>query len=362
MPDGAERRRSGAAMSGDEGVAAFLAALPKVELHVHLLGSAAVDTVAELAGARPDVGVPADPVELRRYYRFTDFAHFIEVYTAVNRLVTSGPAMVRLVTGLGDQLALDNVRYAEVTVTPLSHLRRGIAAAELAEALSIGRRLVAERHRIHLNWIFDVSADDGIAGAFATLDWVLRYQPDGAVGFGLGGPELGVPRRLFRTAFEKARANGLPAVPHAGETSDAGEIWSAVRDLGAVRIGHGIRAVAEPGLLAYLSDRSITLEVCPSSNVRTGAVRAFDEHPLPALLAAGVPITLGSDDPAMFGTTLTREYQLCHDRLGISLATLVDSVSAGIDAAFCPAPVAREIRRDLAQARHRLDRPQRTGR
>lgn len=342
-------------------VAAFLAALPKVELHVHLLGSAAVDTVAELAGFRPDAGVPTDPAELRRYYRFTDFAHFIEVYTAVNKLVTGGPALVRLVTGLGDQLAADNVRYAEVTVTPLSHLRMGIAAAELAEALSIGRRLVAESHGIHLNWIFDVSADDGVTGAFATLDWILRHQPDGTVGFGLGGPEHGAPRRLFRAAFEKARAHGLHAVPHAGETSDAGEIWSAVRDLGAERIGHGIRAVTERGLLAYLADRNITLEVCPTSNVRTGAVRALDRHPLPALLAAGVPITLGADDPGMFGTSLNREYQLCHDRLGISVAALVDMVAVGVDAAFCPAPVAREIRRDLAESVHRFDRQQRTG-
>ncbi|MEV6561669.1 adenosine deaminase [Nocardia sp. NPDC051756] len=350
-------------MSGNgRAVAAFLAALPKVELHVHLLGSASVDTVAALAGARPDAGVPADPAELRRYYRFTDFAHFIEVYTAVNRLVTSGPALVRLVTGLGDQLAADNVRYAEVTVTPLSHLRRGIAAAELAEALSAGRRLVAECHGIQLNWIFDASADDGVAGAFATLDWILRHRPDGTVGFGLGGPERGAPRRLFRGAFEKARASGLHAVPHAGETSDAGEIWSAARDLGAERIGHGIRAVTDRGLLAYLAERNITLEVCPSSNVRTGAVRAFDQHPLPALLAAGVPVTLGSDDPGMFGTTLNREFQLCHDRLGLSVAALVDTVAAGIDAAFCPASVAREIRRDLADAVLRFDRQQRIGR
>ncbi|MGW4845657.1 adenosine deaminase [Nocardia brasiliensis] len=347
---------SGGAVYGDgQSAAAFLAALPKVELHVHLLGSAAVDTVAELAAHRPDVGVPAEPAELRRYYRFTDFAHFIEVYTAVNRLVTSGAAVVALVTGLGDQLALDNVRYAEVTVTPLSHLRMGIAAAELAEALATGRRLVAERHGIYLNWIFDASADDGIAGAFATLDWILRHQPDGAVGFGLGGPELGAPRRLFRGAFEKARASGLHAVPHAGEVSDAGEIWSAARDLGAERIGHGIRAVTDRGLLDYLAERNISLEVCPSSNVRTGAVRTFDGHPLPALFAAGVPVTIGTDDPGMFGTSLNREYQLCHDRLGISVAALVEVVAAGIDAAFCPTHVAAEIRRDLARARERLE-------
>ncbi|WP_040741226.1 adenosine deaminase [Nocardia tenerifensis] len=347
----------GAPASGNgQSVAGFLAALPKVELHVHLLGSASVETVSELAGERPEVGVPADPAELDRYYRFTDFAHFVEVYTAVNRLVTSGAAVVRLVTGLGDQLAANNVRYAEVTVTPLSHLRRGIAAAELAEALSIGRRLVAERHRIHLNWIFDVSADDGVGGAFATLDWILRYQPDGTVGFGLGGPELDAPRRLFRTAFEKAKAHGLHAVPHAGECSDADEIWSALCDLGAERIGHGIRAVTDRGLLAHLARRCVTLEVCPSSNVRTGAVRALDEHPLPALLAAGVPVTLGTDDPGMFGTSLNREYQLCHERLGVSVAALVDTVAAGIDAAFCPAHVARAVRRELTESCHRFER------
>ncbi|WP_225732136.1 MULTISPECIES: adenosine deaminase [unclassified Nocardia] len=345
----------------DDASAALLASLPKVELHVHLLGSAAVDTVAELAACRPEAGVPADPDELRRYFRFTDFAHFLAVYTALNRLVTSGSAIVALVCGLGEQLAADNVRYAEVTVTPLSHLRVGIPDDELAQALSAGRRLVAERHGIHLNWIFDVAADDGAAGAFATLDWILRQQPDGAVGFGLGGPEAGAPRRLFRAAFAKARANGLHAVPHAGETSDADEIWSAACDLGAERIGHGIRAVGDRALLDHLADRGITLEVCPSSNVCTGAVPGIGEHPLPALLAAGVPITLGSDDPALFATSLNREYRLCHEEFDIPPTGLFDIVASGIDAAFCPPWLARDLHRDLAQARQSFDRQQRVG-
>ncbi|MBF6331908.1 adenosine deaminase [Nocardia transvalensis] len=331
--------------------------MPKVELHVHLLGSASVETVSGLACLRPDLGVPADPAELGRYFRFTDFAHFIEVYTAVNKLVTSGSDVLALVVDLGAQLAANNVRYAEVTVTPLSHLRAGIAAAELARALTIGRRIVAARNRIHMNWIFDVSGDDGISGAFATVDWILRYQPEGAVGFGLGGPERGVPRRLFRPAFDKARANGLHCIPHAGEVTDAGEVWSAARDLGAERIGHGIRAVADPRLLEHLADRGTTLEICPSSNLCTGAVRTLEEHPLPALLAAGVPITIGTDDPTMFDTTLNREYQLCHDRLGIPLRTLVDTVESGVRAAFCPEPLAREIRHHLDALRERLDGP-----
>ncbi|RJO72517.1 adenosine deaminase [Nocardia panacis] len=328
----------------------LLAALPKVELHVHLLGSAAVSTVAQLAALRPEVGVPTDAAAVREYFRFTDFGHFIAVYTAVNRLVTSGAEVQALVVGLGAQLAEQHVRYAEVTVTALSHLRMGIAPDELAQALASGRALVAKQHGVHLNWIIDVSGDVGVAGAQATLDWLLDHQPDGAVGFGLGGPEAGAPRRMFRAVFQKARANGLHSVPHAGETTTATEIWSAIEDLGAERIGHGIRAVDDPRLLEQLARRGITLEICPTSNIRTGAVPDLAAHPLPALLAAGVPVTLGTDDPAMFGTTLKHEFRLCHEQLGLPIPALIGVLERGIDAAFCPAWLARELHRELRAA------------
>lgn len=335
--------------------AEFLATLPKAELHVHLLGAAPVRSVAALASLRPDLGVPADPEAVRRYFEFVDFEHFIDVYTAINRLVTRGSDVFELVSGLGDDLAENAVRYAEVTVTPLSHFRAGIAPAELAEALTAGRESVARRNGVELNWVFDASGDDGVDGAFATLDWVLRHQPEGTVGFGLGGPENGVARRDFRDPFRKAAAHGLHSVPHAGETTRAEEIWDAVCELGAERIGHGIRAVQDPALLAHLADRAIPLEVCPTSNLRTRAVSGgIAEHPLPLLRAAGVPVVLGSDDPAMFGTTLVGEYQRCHADLGMPLGELLDIAETAVRAAFCSEPLRRELLADVDRFRREL--------
>lgn len=325
---------------------AFVAALPKVELHVHLLGSADLATIADLVLLHPGRGVPTDPDRLATFYAFTDFAHFLDVYTAVNRLVTTGESIERLVTGLAHSLAADQVRYAEVTVTPLSHLKVGLGPAELAEALESGRR-TARRVGVEIAWVFDVSGDDGPAGGRSTLDWVLRYQPAGTVAFGLGGPEAGIPRTTFRDTFAAARAAGLRSVPHAGETTSPAEVRSALTDLGADRIGHGIASVDDPDLLACLADHHIPLEVCPTSNVCTGAVDSWAAHPLPRLLAAGVPVTLGTDDPGMFGTTVNREYQRCATWLGLTTADLTALARAGIDAAFCPPATRQALHAEL---------------
>ncbi|WP_328608885.1 adenosine deaminase [Amycolatopsis sp. NBC_00345] len=319
-----------------------------MDLHVHLLGSATPATVAELARRRPGHGVPADPAEVAKFYRFTDFPHFLTVYTAVNRLVRSGEDVVTLVTGLAHDLALDTVRYAEVTVTPLSHLKQGLAPGELAEALTAGRA-AARAAGVELGWVFDISGDDGTAGGESTVDWILRWQPEGTVGLGLGGPEHGVPRRLFRDAFARARAAGLHSLPHAGETTGPAEVWSALNDLGAERIGHGLGASADPRLLAHLAERGITVEVCPTSNLRTGVVGSLAVHPLPGLLSAGVPVTLGSDDPGMFATTCGGEYRLCRDRLGLSTEDLLTIARTGIAAAFCSGDIRARLAAELAR-------------
>ncbi len=147
-----------------------------------------------------------------------------------------------------------------------------------------------------------------LPAAEETLRIALDERPDGLVSFGLGGPEIGVPRPQFKPYFDQARAAGLRSVPHAGETTGPQTIWDALRELGAERIGHGISAAQDPDLLAYLAERRIALEVCPTSNVRTRAVAHIDEHPLRRLVDAGVLVTINSDDPPMFGTTLDDEY------------------------------------------------------
>jgi len=317
-----------------------LRATPKVDLH--LVGSAAPHTVARLAANHPDAGVPSDLSALGEFYAFRDLPHFLEVYGAVSALLRTPADVQALVVALGGDLAGQGVAYAEVTVTSVTHLAAGIAADDLAQALSTGAAAVLAATGVELAWVYDISGADGPVGARTTLDAALHHPPTGLVGFGLGGPETGVHRADHRDVFAAARAAGLHSVPHAGETVGPGEVWAAVTDLGAERVGHGIAARHDPALLDHLRHHEVTLEVCPSSNVATGAVRSLADHPLPLLLDHGVDITLGSDDPPMFGTTLLEEYRRARDILGLRRDQLLGLMAAGVRASFAsPATRAR---------------------
>jgi aminodeoxyfutalosine deaminase len=315
-------------------VASFVAALPKVELHLHLVGSASLDTVLALARRHPEGGVPAELEALREFYAFTDFPHFLDVYRRVNLLVTADD-VVTLVTGLAADLAARTVRYAEVQVTPVRHRLAGTSYDDLAQALTDGRVLARERYGVEIGWIFDADAVLGPAGAEETVDFAVGHRPDGTIGVGLGGSELGISRADFAPAFRRAVADGLHSLPHAGETVGPGEVWAAITELGAERIGHGIAAAQDPHLLAHLAEHGIALEVCPTSNLRTGAAPSLAEHPLPALVAAGVPVTLATDDPGMFHTDLDAEYVLCHEAFGMGIPELAEIARTGARVAFC---------------------------
>jgi aminodeoxyfutalosine deaminase len=314
-----------------------------VELHRHLVGSASPEPVLALARRHPDGGVPTEPQALREFYTFTSFRHFLEVYARVNLLVRTGADVLTLLDGLAGQLAASRVRYAEVQVTSVRNRMAGIGYDDLAQALADGRELAQARHGVELAWIFDADGALGLAGAEETVAFATGHRPPGTVAIGLGGPESGVRRADFGPAFRTAREAGLHSAPHAGETGDPGEIWSALRDLGAERIGHGIAAASDPALLAHLAREGMTLEVCPTSNVCTGVVATLAEHPLPVLLAAGVPVSLATDDPGMFHTDMNREYQLCHSQFGLGPAELAGLARTGARAAFCSGDTRRAI-------------------
>src|SRR5581483_5158726 len=171
-----------------------------------------------------------------------------------------------------------------------SSIVRGIAAEAFCEAVEDARVRAAADHGVQLRWCFDIPGEAGVPAADLTLEVATKVRPDGLVSFGLGGPELGVPRAQFAPHFARARAAGLHSVPHAGESSGPEAIWDALQHLGAERIGHGIAAVEDPQLLEHLRETRIPLEVCPTSNVCTRSVRSLAEHPLPALVHAGVAV------------------------------------------------------------------------
>ena len=186
-----------------------------------------------------------------------------------------------------------------------------------------------------------------MAAADLTLELALKHRPDGLISFGLGGPEIGVPREQFTRHFAEARSAGLHSVPHAGESTGPQTVWDAINHLGAQRIGHGIAAADDESLLAYLKQHDISLEVCPTSNVCTRAVATLAEHPLPRLVAAGVPVTINSDDPPMFSTTLNKEYAVAADLLGLDNAGVAELARQGVRYSFLAAPEKRVILEEI---------------
>jgi aminodeoxyfutalosine deaminase len=205
-------------------------------------------------------------------------------------------------------------------------------------------RVAAERDfGLVLRWIYDIPGESGLPAADATLSYALDHACDGLVGFGLGGPEIGVPRPQFRPHFDAARAAGLRSVPHAGETTGPGTVWDALRDLGAERIGHGTSAAQDAELLRHLADTGVPLEVCPSSNLATRAVASLEEHPLPRFVEAGVTVAIASDDPPMFGTTLNREYELAATLLGLDREGVKELARTSVHASVAPDDVRRRL-------------------
>lgn len=326
----------------------FIAGLPKVELHVHHVGSASPRIVAELAARHQGrTPVPADPDALASYFEFRDFAHFIEVYLSVVDLIRDPEDVWILTHEVARELARQQVRYAELTITPYSHVRRGIPAPAFCEAIEDARKRALADFGIELRWCFDIPGEAGLPAAEETLRIALDERPDGLVSFGLGGPEIGVPRPQFRPYFDQARAAGLRSVPHAGETTGPQTIWDALNELGAERIGHGISAAQDPQLLTYLAERQIALEVCPTSNVRTRAVASIDEHPLPRLVEAGLLVTINSDDPPMFGTTLDDEYAVAARLLGVGAEGVAGLAHNAVAASFLDLAGQQRIRSEI---------------
>jgi len=323
-------------------LAAFIADLPKAELHVHHVGSASPRTVAALAERHPGV-VPSDPDALAAFFEFRDFAHFIEVYLAVVDLIRT-PEDVRLLTyEVAREMAVgQRIRYAELTCTPYTSVRpdlddKGMPIEAYSEAIEDARLAAARDFGIRLQWIYDIPGEFGVPAADATLDFALNHPTDGLVAFGLGGPEVGVPRPQFQPHFAAARAAGLHSVPHAGETTGPQTVWDALHLLGAERIGHGTSSAQDPELLAHLAATGVPLEVCPSSNIATRAVATLADHPIRAFRDAGVVVTVNSDDPPMFNTTLNREYEIAADLLELDEQGVRDLAKAAVRAAFLDA-------------------------
>ena len=239
------------------------------------------------------------------------------------------------------------MRYAELTMTPYTSVVRGIPIEAYTEAIEDARAAAERDHGVVLRWIYDIPGESGLESADATLSYALDHRPAALVGFGLGGPEIGVPRPQFEPHFTAARAAGLHSVPHSGESTGPQSVWDAITLLGAERIGHGTSSVQDPALLAHLAEHGIPLEVCPTSNIATRVVERLEEHPIRAMRDAGVVVTVNSDDPPMFGTTLNREYEIAAALLDLDAGGVADLAVAAVDASFAPDDVRTRVRDEI---------------
>lgn len=315
----------------------YLQAIPKVELHVHLEGSIQPATLLELA-ARNGVALPAaDVAGLRRWFTFRDFDHFIEVYITITRCLRRVEDYELLVAAFAAELARQNVRYAEATFSPSTHDRLGVSQTVYMEGLSRGRGRARAEYGVELAWIFDIVRNDREDySADYTTRVAIEGLSEGVVALGLGGPEAGHPPERFAPWFAQARAAGLHSIPHAGEFGGPESIWGALRALGAERLGHGVRAIEDPALVAHLAEQAIPIEVSPTSNICLGVYPSLEEHPLARLHAAGVPVTINSDDPPLFNTTLTDEMRLLESAFGLDRSAIDEIVLAGVRHSFLP--------------------------
>ncbi|HEU5244301.1 MAG TPA: adenosine deaminase [Gaiellaceae bacterium] len=300
---------------------------PKIELHVHLEGTVRPDTLRAIA-KRNDYALPDD---LESLYRFRDFEHFIDVWVLTTNALQTEEDWRQMVVDYAAEAASHGCVYLEGIFSPAERVRRGCAWQEIFEGVCDGADEARELHGVEVRLTPDIPRAFTQEEARATVEWSARYRERGVVGVGLGGLEAQFPPEPYADVFREAKSLGLGSVPHAGEVAGPPSVRGALEELEADRLRHGIRAVEDPGLVAELAGRGTVLDVCPLSNLRTGVVRSLEEHPLPQLVAAGVRCSISTDDPAMFDTDLSRDYETAAS-LGLSPRAAYE---AGVAGALC---------------------------
>ncbi|MBC7926650.1 MAG: adenosine deaminase [Bryobacteraceae bacterium] len=284
----------------------FCTQLRKAELHVHLEGSVEPETLREM---HPEIAVE----EIRRRYHHTDFAGFIQSYVWVNRLLQTPEHYGLITRRLLERLAAENVGYAEI------NLSVGVILWKEQDFYGIFRAVseAAAMSPVDVYWNFDAVRQFGAEPAQKVAELAVELQDENVVAFGIGGDEIAGPAGWFQHVFAWTLDKGLAIVPHAGESEGPDSVWACI-NMGARRIGHGFRAAEDPELVDLLCERQIALEICLTSNVKTGSIPSLAEHPVRKLFDAGVPITLNTDDPALFETTLSREFEIAAETFGFT--------------------------------------------
>ena len=304
---------------------------PKAELHVHLEATVRPETLLEIA-RRNDFALPADtPEGIRNLYRYRNFDHFIEVWILTTNALQTADDFRQVVVDYAAEAKKHGAVYIEGIFSPIERTWRGVSWDDLFSGYCDGAQEAKELHGVEILLTPDVTRGAPVEYGFELVRQAVKYKERGIVGIGLGGEEALYPPEKFIDVFALVREEGFGSVPHAGEVAGPASVRGALDALHADRVRHGIRAVEDPALLEELAERRVVLDVTPLSNLRTGVVPSLREHPLPDLIAAGIPCTVSTDDPEMFDTDLTREYDAVLS-IGIDPKTVYE---AGVEGALC---------------------------
>ena len=326
-----------------ESVERFIRAMPKVELHLHLEGAIPHEILLGQIlrkGTEPSIRTTDD---LKRKLTYTDFESFIDLWVWKNTFIKEAGDFEEIVYSVLAGLSRQNVKYVEAFYGPGDYRGHGLAVSEITERLIAGKERARRDFGIGCELIVDLIRDHGPEIGMQRLDEVTPYLGRGVIGIGIGGSEQLFPAGPYSQVYKEARRRGFRLTAHAGEVAGAESIRSAIEDLGAERIGHGLRAYEDPGVITLLKQRRIPLEMCLVSNARTGVCPSIRDHPIKTYFRDGLLVTVNSDDPAMFNSTLTDEYVALVRELGFTLEEVKRVALNAVEASFLPAAAKAQL-------------------
>jgi len=321
--------------------------MPKAELHFHLEGAIPVPALWELIQHHGGDPVITSQEQLVDWFTYSDFAHFMEIWTWMNGFLRTYEDFTFAAEAVARHLRAQNIVYVESFFSPSDFRNHGLDPQGIALAIRTGLDRV---DGVRVPLIVDLVRDRGPEGTARTFAAIQEVADEAdIIGVGIGGFELAHPPEQFADVYRSAREAGFHTTAHAGEEAGAESVWGAILALEAERIGHGIRSIEDPALVHYLVEHQIPLEVCPTSNLKTGVIAHWDQHPVARLVDAGVMVTINTDDPAMFGATMAGEFAILQNQFGMDDATIERLSLAVVDASWADTPTKEQLRSDIQQ-------------
>jgi len=321
--------------------------MPKIELHLHLEGAFTFEFLFNLIkkyGGDPSVKSPED---LKHKFVFRDFEHFLELWFWKNQFFKEIEDFEECAYTTLENLSHQNVIYCEIFFSPWDFTTNGLSVEEITEAILRGVKRAENEFPILCKLIADIVRDYDSRNSIDRVLQMTAFKDKGVIGIGLGGSEQKYPPKLFKEVFAEAKKRGFHLTAHAGEAAGPESIWEAIRELNVERIGHGVRAIEDPELVTYLKDHQIPLEVCVLSNLKTGIFSSAETHPIKSFLEDRLKVTINSDDPAMFGSTITDEFLHLYEKMGVSLDEIKSLTINALESVFISKVIEEELKHKI---------------